>query len=94
MEMSIASHNTLELEIIGRKLDKHNYIDEQHISALKRDYPHLRFVLCSEDDTGEREPYLQFDNFDLHLMSDGNGCLGLTLDVSNFRGVVIALREA
>jgi hypothetical protein len=93
MERNTPSDRTLDLEIIGRRLDKQNCIDEQFLGHIKQDFPHLRFILCSEDDTGEREPYLQFDDFDLHLFSGGSGCLGLTHDTHNFRGVVIALRE-
>ncbi|WP_084882857.1 DUF6129 family protein [Vibrio sp. qd031] len=88
------AESTTEIEIIGRRLSRISDIDEKSLSSLRQDYPHLRFTLCSEDDTAEREPFVTFDHFDLHLLSAGNGCLGLTFDISNYRGVVIALREA
>lgn len=93
MEINSAVDVEHQIEIISRRLDRLYGIDEQTLVVLKRDFPQLRFALCSEDDTSEREPYRHFHTFDLHLLSGGDGCLGLTHDIDRCRGLVIALRE-
>ncbi|PMH44854.1 hypothetical protein BCU68_11970 [Vibrio sp. 10N.286.49.B3] len=93
MAENAAHHDLLEIETIGRRLDKETSIDDNTLVRLKKDFSHLRFTLCSEDDTAEREPFEQYEKFDLHLLGAGSGCLGLTMDTSNYCGVVVALRE-
>ena len=77
---------------IGGQIASHPVINEQVLIAMRSEFPSLKFTLCFEDDLGEREPYLSFPTFDLHLMQLNPGsCAGLTDSPESCSGVVVAL---
>jgi hypothetical protein len=83
-----------DINQIGTVLEGLEFIDEEVMTRMRRAYPHLRFTLCSEDDTGSREPYASFCGFDLHLVSSGEGrCSSLTYYLEQCTGIVVALHE-
>ena len=65
----------------------------QTVQWLRGEYPHIRFILCSEDDMAEREPYQTHAGFDIHLMAGGLGCACLTDSIEKSVGLVVALHE-
>ena len=68
-------------------------VNEQVIADARKNYPQYRFVLCSEDDMYEQEPYQTCNHFDVHLIKAGMGCSSLTRDIDDCAGLVIALHE-
>ncbi|MCL1074744.1 DUF6129 family protein [Shewanella dokdonensis] len=84
-----------EIETIGSRIAQESAIDEALLSRMRAAYPQWRFTLCSEDDTGEREPYLSFNGFDLHLVRlSTTGCASLTPWPEQCSGILIALHSA
>ncbi|QUN05345.1 hypothetical protein KDN34_14255 [Shewanella yunxiaonensis] len=84
-----------EIETIGSRIARESTIDEALLARLRAAYPQWRFTLCSEDDTGEREPYLTFDGFDLHLVRlSATGCASLTPWPEQSSGILVALHES
>ncbi|MBW8191497.1 hypothetical protein K0504_10655 [Neiella marina] len=63
------------------------------VQLLREQFPEIRFLLCSDDDMAEREPFLSFDAFGFYLMSGGLGCACLTNDMDKAVGVIIATIE-
>ncbi|MCH1926134.1 hypothetical protein L9G74_13680 [Shewanella sp. C32] len=77
---------------IGEQIASHPVINEQVLIAMRSEFPSLKFTLCFEDDLGEREPYLSYASFDLHLMQlRPDSCAGLTFSPEDCAGVVVAL---
>lgn len=66
---------------------------ELTIQRLRGEYPDIRFILCSEDDMGEKEAYKSFDDFEIFLMAGGMGCACLTDALEKSVGLVIATLE-
>ncbi|GAA5214945.1 DUF6129 family protein [Corallincola platygyrae] len=86
---------TLNQEIIddlARELAKAD-LSEAYVAELRQRFPDVRFILCSEDDMGEREPYLALENVDLHLMAAQLGCACLTNNPEQSIGLILATRE-
>jgi len=65
-------------------------IDEQHIGALRCDFPDLHFTWCMDDDIGAETPFAEHDGFKLYLVDGQGHCLKLTTDPAIANGVVIA----
>lgn len=63
------------------------------ILQAKQRWPKYQFVLCSEYDMGEREPFGTFDAFSSFLISADLGCASLTYDPQKSVGLVIAEHE-
>ena len=65
----------------------------QTIQGLREAYPQIRFLLCSEDDVGEKTAYRSYPGFDVFLMAGGWGCACLTDAIEASVGLVIATHE-
>lgn len=66
-------------------------LNEDALSALKVNWPELRFTLCSDDDMPARmPPALECGQFNLYLLGGGEHCLSLTVDPLQAIGVVLA----
>ncbi|PJC87608.1 hypothetical protein CSW98_00320 [Vibrio sp. HA2012] len=92
--MDVVIVGEADIQQIGTVLEGLEYVDDDMISRMRLAYPHIRFTLCSEDDTGEREPYASYCGFDIHLVSSGAGaCSLLTHNIEQCTGLVIALHE-
>ncbi|WP_417763298.1 hypothetical protein [Shewanella sp.] len=92
--MSAASLSVAAQRIatIGEQIASHPVINEQVLIAMRSEFPSLKFTLCFEDDLGEREPYLSYASFDLHLMQlRQDSCAGLTFSPEDCSGIVVAL---
>lgn len=68
-------------------------VTEQTLSEFRASYPDIRFILCSEDDMGEREAIKSVGGFDFYLMAGGFGCACLTDAFEKAVGLVIATIE-
>ncbi|WP_143824583.1 DUF6129 family protein [Neiella marina] len=66
----------------------------QTVQWLRQRFPAIRFLLCSEDDMADREPFLGFEEFGFYLMAGGWGCASLTEDIDKSVGVIIATVES
>ncbi|MGL1959294.1 MAG: hypothetical protein OCD00_18535 [Colwellia sp.] len=56
-------------------------------------WPQYRFILCSEDDMGEREAFSTNTKFAIFLIAASLGCASLTHDPSKAVGLIIATYE-
>ncbi len=65
-------------------------IDALLHETLKKDFPGVRFTLCSEDDIHAGKPVLENEAFDIYLVGSSDHCLTLTNDYGLATGVVIA----
>lgn len=63
------------------------------LSEMKALWPQFRFILCSEDDMGGKDPYWENDDYQLHLIAASLGCASLTRAPESSVGVVIATIE-
>ncbi|KFZ37881.1 hypothetical protein HR45_08535 [Shewanella mangrovi] len=80
------------ISAIGDRIAAHSVINEQVLIDMRSEFPTLKFTLCFEDDLGEREPYISYPSFDLHLMQLRPGsCAGLTFSPEECSGIVVAL---
>jgi hypothetical protein len=80
-------------EII-EKLELNGVCDDAYLTQLKSEYSDIRFTLCSDNDTGVREPFRECNYFDLHLVAfSQTGCSQLTSNIDSCSGVAIALHE-
>ncbi|TXR53056.1 hypothetical protein [Reinekea thalattae] len=77
---------------IVNQLNEYGANDES-LRQLKQDWPQFRFILCSEDDMGAKEPYMETDSVQLHLIAASLGCASLTREPENAVGLVIAVIE-
>lgn len=60
-------------------------------AALREDFPELRLDFCLEDEIGTTEPYREYADFNLYLVSGGGGgCKTLTDSPQHAQGVLIA----
>lgn len=65
------------------------------VSVLRKAWPNLRFVACSEDDIPARlKPALQGEGFSLYYVGGGEHCLALSQDADSAIGLVVASVEA
>ncbi|MCK9258286.1 MAG: DUF6129 family protein [Azoarcus sp.] len=65
------------------------------VSVLRKEWPGLRFVACSEDDIPARlSPAYEADGFNLYLVGGGEHCLALSQDAESAIGLVVASIEA
>jgi hypothetical protein len=79
---------------IMEKLELNGICDDAYLTQLKNEYSDIRFTLCSDNDTGVREPFRECHFFDLHLVAfSQTGCSQLTSSIEFCSGVAIALRE-
>lgn len=63
-------------------------------SALRKEWPALRFVACSEDDVPARlKPALEGGRFNLYYVGGGEHCLALSQDGESAIGLVVASVE-
>lgn len=67
--------------------------NDSTLIEMKGNWPQFRFILCSEDDMGAKEPYWENDEFQLHLIAASLGCASLTRTPESSIGVVIATIE-
>jgi hypothetical protein len=82
------------LKEITATLDPLPLIDDTTIAGLRNDYPNLRFSLCYDTEMGFRDAYTECDGYDIHLVSHStSGCSGLTDQLDNCTGLVIALHD-
>lgn len=65
---------------------------ESGLSALKQDFPHIHFTLCSDDDVISGRPLREYLLFNIYLVNTSQHCAILTNDADNASGVVIAWR--
>lgn len=64
------------------------------VSVLRKEWPGLRFVVCSEDDIPARlSPAFEADGFNLYLVGGGEHCLTLSQDADSAIGIVVASVE-
>ncbi|PKO55571.1 MAG: hypothetical protein CVU19_15315 [Betaproteobacteria bacterium HGW-Betaproteobacteria-13] len=64
------------------------------VSVLRKEWPGLRFVACSEDDIPARlSPAFEADGFNLYLVGGGEHCLALSQDADSAIGIVVASVE-
>ena len=63
-------------------------------SALRKEWPALRFVVCSEDDVPARlNPAFEGAGFNLYYVGGGEHCLALSRDGESAIGLVVASVE-
>lgn len=61
------------------------------LEALRRRWPALRFVLCSDDDMPVRlPPAWAGEGFNFYLIGHGEHCISLTGEVGDAVGIVIS----
>lgn len=65
----------------------------QTVDWLRGEYPQIRFILCSEDDMGEKEAFRSYPEFEIFLMAGGFGCACLTETIEQSVGIVVATIE-
>ena len=64
---------------------------EAALEAMRRLWPALRFVSCSDDDVPARlAPAWVGEDFNLYLIGNGEHCVALTRDVDTAIGIVVA----
>lgn len=67
---------------------------EESVAMLRKQWPGLRFVACSDDDMPARlPPSVEADGFNLYLVGSGDHCLTLTRELSDAIGIVVARVE-
>lgn len=65
------------------------------VGVLRKEWPGLRFVACSEDDIPARlRPALEADGFNLYYVGGGEHCLALSQDAESAIGLVVATVDA
>ena len=66
-------------------------LNEDALAGLKKNWPDLRFTLCSDEDMPARMPVaLRREGFNLYMVGGGEHCLSLTTDPEQAIGVVLA----
>ena len=81
----------LTLEKIAGVVSSSAKMDHALTVELKSLWPSLRFTLCNDDDMPARmPPALRCETFNLYLVGGGEHCIGLTTDIDQAIGVVIA----
>lgn len=73
-------------------IEKFTSLSTATLKAKER-WPLYQFVLCSELDMGERDPFETFEQFSVFLISADLGCASLTYDPYKSVGLVIAEHE-
>ena len=64
------------------------------VSTLRKEWPALRFVVCSVDDVPARlRPALEGAGFNLYYVGGGAHCLALSQDSESAIGLVVASVE-
>ena len=67
---------------------------DECVAVLRKQWPALRFVACSEDDIPARlPPAFEATGFNLYLVGSGDHCLALTRDLDSAIGIVVARVE-
>lgn len=90
VNFSYMSYDILEV-IIGRIK---NTIDHPDLTKeLAKQWPHYRFIQCTEDDMDMRPEYQVLDQFLVYLIAGSYGCATFTDNPEQAIGLVIANRE-
>lgn len=69
------------------------YSLEKAMTVAKEKWPQFRFVLCSEHDMYEKEPYKTFNGFSFFLIAATLGCATLTYQPNKSVGLIISEHE-
>lgn len=65
--------------------------DDDMLRSFKGEYPHLRFVACTEDDVPARlAPWIEVEGVEVYLIQGGEHCLSLSRDPESACGLVFA----
>ena len=64
--------------------------DEVHGVSMRKEWPHIHFTFCNDDDVTAAKPVQTNDTFNLYLVSSGGGCIGFTGNMETATGIVIA----
>ncbi|TCS39732.1 hypothetical protein [Reinekea marinisedimentorum] len=67
--------------------------NDSTLAEMKTQWPQFRFILCSEDDMGGKDPYWENDDYQLHLIAASLGCASLSRSPESSVGVIIATIE-
>lgn len=62
----------------------------QGIASVKQAFPGMRLTYCLIDDMEAKRPYRQCEGFSLFLVGGSDHCLGVTHNIEQAIGVVIA----
>jgi len=61
------------------------------VETMRRQWPALRFVACSDDDVPPRlKPAFEGSGFNFYYIGSGDHCLTLTKDADSAMGLVVA----
>ncbi|WPC76290.1 hypothetical protein [Vibrio porteresiae] len=93
--VNLATLSVQEIEAIGASLAAQPTMSDAVVARFKQQYPGVSFTLCFESDMGSHDPYVEYEQFDLHLVAHSaqGGCSRVTTDLNACSGLVIALHE-
>ena len=63
----------------------------EDVSAhLRKQWPDIHFTYCQDDDITAAKPVRTCKDFNLYLVSGGQGCISFTSDYDRATGIVVA----
>lgn len=83
-----------DISTLINELGELNELEQTDVDQLQQRYPNLRLTTCLQDELGIREPYMEFEQADIHLVACApNSCSHLTFEVEAATGLLIALPD-
>lgn len=69
-------------------------VNEETVSAMRKEWPNYRFTFCSDDDVPPRlDPIASGEGYAFYMIAGGDHCLALTKEPAAAIGLVLAYVE-
>ena len=77
------------LDAVSRYVEA-DCLGEEISGRLRREWPDIHFTYCQDDDISAAQPVRRFKQFNLYLVSRGEGCISFASEAERASGIVVA----